>query len=164
MLDLHDRIRHEQTRSSVRHETAEHKKDDEEPSRSLEPRENHVLSDEKVEELRKNVIDIINSDEVYSPDFNALRLATLCNTNTRYLSSVLADMKEGGFPAIVAEARVREAMRRLASVDSEFENFTLEAVGESVGFKSMSSFYTSFKRVTGLTPREYRRISREKDS
>ena len=73
-------------------------------------------------------------------------------------------MKEGGFPALLAETRVREAMRRLDGSDTQYANLTIEAIGESVGFKSRSTFSTAFKRVTGLTPNDYRRISIEKRS
>ncbi|MDE5877230.1 MAG: helix-turn-helix domain-containing protein [Muribaculaceae bacterium] len=113
-------------------------------------------------ELRKKILNIMESDEVFLPTFNSSRLATLCDTNTRYISGALAEMKEGGFPALLAETRVREAMRRLDGSDTQYANLTIEAIGESVGFKSRSTFSTAFKRVTGLTPNDYRRISIEK--
>lgn len=115
-------------------------------------------------ELRKKILNVMESDEIYSPVFNSSRLATLCDTNTRYLSTALAEMKEGGFPALLAEMRVHEAMRRLDGSDTHYANLTIEAIGESVGFKSRSTFSTAFKRVTGLTPNDYRRISIEKRS
>lgn len=113
-------------------------------------------------DLRKKILKVMESEEIFSPSFNSSRLATLCDTNTRYLSTALSEIKEGGFPALLAEMRIHEAMRRLDGSNASYSNLTIEAVGESIGFKSRSTFSTAFKRITGLTPNEYRRISLEK--
>ena len=52
-------------------------------------------------------------------------------------------------------------MRRLASTSGKYSNLTIEAIGESVGFKTRSTFSATFKRVTGLSPKDYRKISME---
>ena len=44
---------------------------------------------------------------------------------------------------------------------NNYGNYTIEAISESVGFKSRSTFVTSFKRITGLTPSQYQRMARE---
>jgi AraC-like DNA-binding protein len=51
--------------------------------------------------------------------------------------------------------RVEEAKQLLKS--STMDNFTIEAIGEQVGFQSKSNFFTSFKKITGLTPLEYKK-------
>lgn len=112
--------------------------------------------------LRKRILEVMESNEIFSPSFNSSRLAALCDTHTRYLSAALSSMKEGGFPALLAELRVREAMRRLSCNDPRFVNLTIEAIGESVGFRTRTTFSSTFKRVSGLTPKEFRKLSLEK--
>jgi AraC-like DNA-binding protein len=51
--------------------------------------------------------------------------------------------------------RVLEAQHLLKS--SVMDNFTIEAIGEQVGFQSKSNFFTSFKKITGQTPLEYKK-------
>ena len=41
---------------------------------------------------------------------------------------------------------------------------TLQAVGESVGFKSVSNFIAAFKKTTGLTPSTYQKIARSNEN
>lgn len=117
---------------------------------------------EFIAELNKKIVKVMESDEIFSPDFNASRLATLCDTNSRYLSAALSATESGTLPALLARYRVNEAMRRLADINGRYGNLTIEAVGESVGFKTRSTFSSTFKKVTGLTPKEYRQISIEK--
>jgi AraC-like DNA-binding protein len=45
-----------------------------------------------------------------------------------------------------------------------YGNFTIEAISSGVGFKSRTSFVTSFKRFTGLTPSEYQAQAKRENS
>lgn len=109
--------------------------------------------------LKSRILEVMASEEIFSPDFNSARLASLCNTNTRYISAALSGTEPGNLPALLAEFRVREAMRRLSDLTGEYSNLTIEAIGESVGFKSRGTFSIAFKKCTGMTPKEYRRMS-----
>ena len=46
--------------------------------------------------------------------------------------------------------RIELAKERL--VDPKFSHLTIEAIGESVGFKSKSAFYNAFKKISGISP------------
>ncbi len=116
---------------------------------------------EYMRELRRKILEVMESDEIFSPDFNSSRLAALCDSNTRYLSAALSGSEDETLPVLLSRFRVREAMRRLASTSGKYSNLTIEAIGESVGFKTRSTFSATFKRVTGLSPKDYRKISME---
>ncbi len=66
------------------------------------------------------------------------------------------------FSMLLAKARVREACLRLGNPE-EYGNLTIEAIAQSVGFRSRNSLITAFKKFTGLTPSEYLRVSKERD-
>lgn len=65
---------------------------------------------------------------------------------------------QGGFRQLLLDYRIREACRRLGDNDT-FGNLTVEGIANSVGIASRSTFSLSFKRLTGLTPAEYRRAA-----
>ena len=121
-----------------------------------------AVDSEFMESLRQRILAVMGSDEIFSPDFNSTRLATLCDTNTRYISAALSETEAGNFPSLLAQFRVREAMRRLDDTEGKYSSLTLEAIGEGVGFKTRSTFSTTFKKVTGLTPKQYRQLGTDK--
>lgn len=55
------------------------------------------------------------------------------------------------FNTFINEYRIKEACKRISDRDN-YGNMTLEAIANSVGFKSVNSFRTAFKKVTGLFP------------
>jgi len=50
--------------------------------------------------------------------------------------------------------RVEEAKTYL--IDNEFANYTLVAIGLEAGFNSKSAFNSSFKKITGKTPSQFK--------
>jgi AraC-like DNA-binding protein len=55
--------------------------------------------------------------------------------------------------------RIRLAIERLRS--DAYQNWTIEGVGQSVGFRSKSSFYQAFKKQTGMSPAAYLKTGRD---
>lgn len=98
------------------------------------------------------------SDEIYSPDFSLPRLAELVGDTRNNVSEAINLRYQGNFNALVNEYRVKEACRRIND-RTQWSDYTLEAIGQSVGFKSRSTFWTVFKDIIGLTPGAYQRQS-----
>lgn len=96
---------------------------------------------------------------ILSNDFSLIRLAAEVDSNTNYVSQVINDEYHKNFNTLLGELRVKISCRRLC--DSAYAHLTIEAIAESTGFKSRSNFITVFKKVTGLTPSQYRKIARE---
>ena len=94
----------------------------------------------------------------FSGDFSLTRLAQSVGSNTRYVSHVINEVFGSNFQTYVNSVRIREACRRIDD-HSTYGNYSTEAIGETVGFNSRSAFATAFKKITGLTPSEYRKIS-----
>ena len=96
------------------------------------------------------------SDEIFSPDFSLPRLAELVGDTRNNVSEAINLRYQGNFNALVNEYRVKEACRRFND-RAKYGQLTIEAVGQSVGFKSRSAFSTVFKQIVGLTPGAYQR-------
>ncbi len=85
-------------------------------------------------------------------DFCLPDLADLLKTSVHTLSQVINDGLKKSFFEMTAEYRVEEARRLL----KEKPNVKIEEIADAVGYNSKSSFNTSFKKITGQTPSEWR--------
>lgn len=83
------------------------------------------------------------------------KLAESIGCNTKYLSQIINDEYNCNFNSFINEIRIKEASRRIIA-GGEWERLTMEAIANSVGFKSRSTFTQLFKQYTGMTPTEFR--------
>lgn len=117
-----------------------------------------VADDEKMS-VAAAVRDILDSSpEIFSPDFSLDSLAALISIKPKYLSSIINEVFGRSFSTLLAEARVREACRRLSDLTT-MGKLTIDAIAESVGYRSRTHFSSVFKRVTGLPPSRYAEIA-----
>ena len=94
------------------------------------------------------------SPEIFSTEFTLDQLVELTGESRPRLSQALNEVPDRSFYSILNEYRVREACRRMNDKE-RYSGLTIEAVGQSVGFKSRSNFVSTFKRIVGLTPSAY---------
>ena len=106
---------------------------------------------EKINLVMKNVSMICRED------FNLATLSKAVGSNTKYVSIVINDTYGKSFKTYLNEFRIREACRRL--LDNEnFANFTIRAIHQELGFRTATSFVSAFRKVTGMTPSEYKKM------
>lgn len=99
-----------------------------------------------------------NTTEFCDCNFSLDTLAKLVGSNTTYVSQVINDTYHKSFSNYVNPYRIHLACARL--VDREgYGNLTMKAVGESVGFKSYTSFVNTFRKITGMTPALYLKMA-----
>lgn len=117
------------------------------------------LSDEDKRLLLERILEVMdNNDEIFSPEFSLERLAMLAGSKYKYVSQVINEHYKQNFNNFLNSYRIKEACKRMGDVE-HYGNYTIEAISESVGFKSRSTFVASFKRITGLTPSQYQRMA-----
>lgn len=110
--------------------------------------------------LHRVIIVMETSPEVYSEDFTLDRLARLADGKRNAVSQVINDRYKTNFNGMLNEYRIKEACRRMNDQEN-YGNYTIEAIAQSVGFKSRSNFGAVFKRITGLTPSVYKQMAEE---
>ena len=84
--------------------------------------------------------------------FSLPELAQQLNISVHVLSQAINEGLGKNFFELTAEYRVEEAKRLL----KEQAHVKVEEIAEQVGYHSKSSFNTAFKKITGLTPSEFR--------
>lgn len=118
--------------------------------------------DEEAEQRLLEKIGRVTNDisEISKNEFSIDRLAKLIGSNSHYVSKVINDHYGKNFATLLGEARVSHACKMLCDMGT-YGNMTIETIAQELGFKSRSNFVTVFKKITGLTPSEYRKINRE---
>ena len=94
---------------------------------------------------------LIETEKVYVQKTLSLsELARMLDTNGNYLSQYINNQLQTNFNDYVNSYRVKEACRIFKN-DASMK-FTVDQVADMVGFSSRSTFYTTFKKFTGITP------------
>lgn len=123
--------------------------------------QNSNLADDDKEILINRILKLFEeTDEIYAEDFNMQKLASLVASNYNNVSQVINERAGKNFNQLLNEYRINEACRRFNNV-AKYGNYTVEAIGNSVGYGSRSTFITQFKTFTGMTPSEFQNMARQ---
>lgn len=105
--------------------------------------------------LYEKILNVVKSnDEIYEEDFNTSRLAELLEEKPRKVSAAILESTGESVTQFIARIRIREACRRIND-KVNYGGYTIEAIGQSVGYRSRSHFGVVFKKIIGMTPSEY---------
>ena len=114
-----------------------------------------LVSPQLMDEMKEKILNIIVMQKKYKDkDYSAKKLADDLGTNTRYISAVVNVRFHMNYTSFVNKFRIEEAMAIL--VDRRYQNLNMEEVSDMVGFSNRQSFYASFFKLMGMTPRDYR--------
>lgn len=164
-LQKHEAVIETETKAEAAPSEVSHAKSpnhEEEPAdfKNDESAEKFDLPDDQRENLMKEVMDFMQSSpEVFSDSFSLESLAAATGIKRYMLSYVINASTNNGFRPLLNEIRLKEACRRLGA-ESEYATWTIQAVSESVGFKSRSNFVSLFKDFTGLSPSAFRKLAK----
>ena len=115
------------------------------------------FSEQQRMSLLKKISDVMQNETIISDSsFSLPQLAQLVNSNTTYVSSIINQTYNKNFKAYLNEYRIQIASRRLVEDDM----MTIQAIAESVGFKSIPNFIATFKKYMGMTPSVYKKMTR----
>lgn len=96
---------------------------------------------------------LMESEELFKDaNLKSSDLSKKIGLNTHQFSQLLNDNLGKNFALFVNEYRI-EAAKKLLQSNS---NLTLEAIGYECGFNSKSTFYTTFKKIVGKTPKQFK--------
>lgn len=114
-----------------------------------------LINPKLMDELKEKILDILLIQKKYKEkEYSAKQLAIDLGTNTRYVSAVINVRFRMNYSSLVNKFRIEEAMALLT--DPRYATLRMEEISDMTGFSNRQSFYASFYRITGITPREYR--------
>jgi AraC-like DNA-binding protein len=106
-------------------------------------------------ELVFNDIDtfVIDNEYFIKKEASLKDLATQLKIHPNQISKSINSDFGSNFNHYINSKRINLAKKRL--IDPLFSHLTIEAIGETVGFKSKSAFYNAFKKITGISPSKF---------
>ena len=104
-------------------------------------------------EIKKIEQELLSNSYFLSPNISLKKLAEKLNVSPNSLSKTINSEFGLNFNDFINKKRVDVAKKRLLS--SDYGQFTIEGIGNSVGFNSKSAFYTAFKKFVGISPSVY---------
>ena len=123
-------------------------KDSEEVKRKL-------ISDEELFKIKTALENLMDAQKPYlDSELNLIRLAEMLSVSTHHLSYVINTGFGKNFFQYVNEFRVDHAKKLLKESNSKL---SILGIAYESGFNSKTSFNTTFKKLTGQTPSEFRK-------
>lgn len=111
--------------------------------------DNLFLTPEKSSKIVKNAAEYITQH--FSEDISLAKVADTLHVNTSYLSTLFRQATGTTFKEYLNRIRIEEAARLLSNTD-----YPVMEIAIACGYKDQSYFTKVFKKLTGLTPRQYR--------
>ncbi|HWV73788.1 MAG TPA: helix-turn-helix domain-containing protein [Pseudosphingobacterium sp.] len=112
-----------------------------------------LLSDERVFEIASAMDHAMSEQQLFKRISKIGNLADYLDLSPRYLSYVLSKHYELNFNDYVNSFRISYVIQLMETAQNK--NLTLEAIAQEAGFSSRTTFFTAFKKQTGLSPTQY---------
>ena len=114
-----------------------------------------LISDEELLRIKTQLEDLMETQQPYlDSELNLIKLAEQLSVSTHHLSYTINTGFEKNFFQYVNEFRVEYAKGLLKDANSKL---SILGIAYESGFNSKTSFNTTFKKLTGQTPSEFRK-------
>jgi len=115
------------------------------------------LTTGQVEEYKAQLLHMIQNEKPFlNPQVSLTDLSEKLSVSSKHLSQVINQSFNKNFFDFINSYRIQEAQQILK--ESRDDKLTVLEVMYDVGFNSKSSFNTAFKKETGQTPTEFRKM------
>ena len=102
-------------------------------------------------ELALAILNLFENDKIYrNKDISLAMIAERLDTNKNYVSKAINNEFNKSYNVFLHEYRINESIELL--LNPEFKDYTIQYISEYVGYKSISVFNTTFKKINKVTP------------
>ena len=113
------------------------------------------------EQLALDIRQLFETEKLHRRQgLTAADVAQRLDISSRHLTGVISQYYGKNFVKYVNTFRVEDAIDMLKEQGEggKYAHYTVQAIGEEVGFSGRNAFYSAFKQITGVAPLEYMRV------
>lgn len=115
-----------------------------------------ALTDELKENILKKILIVMENEKPYLNNlFSLPALAKQISATPNHVSQVINECMNKNFYDFISTYRIKEAQAILS--DPEKDNLTIIEIAEMVGYNSKSAFNIAFKKITSMTPSQFKK-------
>lgn len=115
---------------------------------------NKTIDKETLDLISQKFSVIVEKELFLNSNFTLEEAAKELKVTKHILSQYVNEVLGKSFTNLIKEYRIEKAKELLETE----KNYTIESLGYDSGFNSKSTFFTAFKKQTGLTPTEYQKL------
>lgn len=121
----------------------------------------NLLNKDEWNSLKGKIVELMENQKIFlDKNLTLADLSKKLGSNTKYVSKLINQEFGLNVSSYINKYRIEEAKKVLSDPDNHI--FTLETIAEMIGYNSKSSFNVSFKKMTGMTPSEFKKQMLEK--
>jgi AraC-like DNA-binding protein len=109
------------------------------------------LSPEVVTSILKKLEKFESTKKYLDKEMNLYKLASLLNTNTKYVSKIILKYREKGTIEYISDLKIDHIIELLKN-ENKYRNYTNKALKDEAGFGSTQNFTRAFNTHTGISP------------
>ena len=103
----------------------------------------------------QDLVRLLENDKWYrDPKLGRNDVANKLGISVGYLSQMINNNSKKSFSDYINFYRVKDVKKMV--INTDFNKYSMLAIGLEAGYNSRSAFYSGFKKETGLTPSEYK--------
>lgn len=123
----------------------------------VEEQEMDTASPDKFDlSLMEDIKHLMLEEKVYQKNTLSIdSLAALLGYKKHHVSEAINHCTNTNFHTFINEYRIKEAIRLLSDETSKIDSF--DDIANAIGFSDRKSFHRVFKKITGLSPMEFRK-------
>lgn len=88
------------------------------------------------------------------PDFTLMKFEEKVGLSGRYISEAIKDVTGMNFPQYLNQCRINYFKQKCANPEF-YQDKTIDELAQQIGYKSVNNFYIHFKKIEGVTPKDF---------
>jgi AraC-like DNA-binding protein len=114
------------------------------------------LKDNDAQKFHSELEEYMRSEKPYlDPELTIVDVASTLNIQKHHITQIINERMNKNFYQYINEYRINEVICKIA--DKNYTDHSILRIAYDSGFNSKSVFNTIFKKITGITPSEYKK-------